>query len=408
MKKQSVLRLIIWIVAGIYGMQFTFLPQLLAHYIPAFANSTPANLSSTSSTMNSIYTILKNNYFDKDKLVLTGMEEGSIKWFVEALQDPYTEYLPAQQNETFMDDLKGEQEFDGIGAAIQKKDNVIVIQEVYKDTPAARAGLQPLDAVVEISGEKTATMTAQEAVQKIRWPKGTTVKLLIFRSRETDAMKKVFTVEVTRQTVSISSVSSSVIPVNGKNVWYISISIIGEDTETLLKKEITSLKDKNLAGIILDLRGNGGWYLPKSVEIASHFIPKGKTIVTAKYTNNPDEKYVSKWYGDYENLPVVVLMDWLTASAGEIIAAALKQERNALLVGKNTFGKWSIQTLVDISSGAALKYTIGKRYLPDDSNIDHIGVKPDVEVWFDKDLYDKEARDSQKERAIVEMGKLIK
>jgi carboxyl-terminal processing protease len=151
-----------------------------------------------------------------------------------------------------------------------------------------------LDAVVEISGEKTATMTAQQAVQKIRGPKGTTVKLLIFRSRETDANKKVFTVDVTRQTVSISSVSSSVIPVNGKNVGYISISIIGEDTETLLQKEIASLKDKNLAGVILDLRGNGGGYLPKAVEIASHFIPQGKTVVTAKYTNNPDEKYLSK------------------------------------------------------------------------------------------------------------------
>ena len=337
------------------------------------------------------------------------MREGSIQWFVDALKDPYTEYLPAEKNTSFTTALKWEESFEGIGAALQKKDEGAVIQEVYKWTPAALAGLRPLDMIVEVSGAKTAGMDLQEIVSKIRGPKDTTVVLTIYRASEKEWSKKIFTVEVTRKKVDIPSVSSEIIPVpwTDKNIGLIAISIIGEETEVLLQKEIAALSWKNIAGVVLDLRWNGGGFLPKSVEIASHFIPKGKKIVTAKYTLFPSETYLSKWYGDFVSVPLVVLIDGLTASAWEIIAGALQQDRWAILVGTKTFGKWSIQTVGDVWSGTSLKYTIGKRYLPDDTNIDHEGITPDVEVIFDKDAYQKNARDVQEEKAIeILMGKV--
>jgi carboxyl-terminal processing protease len=353
-------------------------------------------------TMHSISTLLREWYYDKDKISASGMREGSIQWFVNALKDPYTEYFPAEKNTSFTSALKGEESFEWIGAALQKKDEGAIIQEVYKWTPAAIAGLRPLDMIVEVSGAKTAGMDLQEIVSKIRGPKDTTVKLTIFRGSEKELSKKIFTVEVTRKKVDIPSVSSELIPLTWtqKNLWLISISIVGEETEALLEKEIASLSWKNIAGVVLDLRGNGGWFLPKSVEIASHFIPKGKKVVTAKYSLFPSETYISKWYGEFETVPLVVLVDGLTASAGEIIAGALQQDRGATLVGTKTFGKWSIQTVGDVGSGTSLKYTIGKRYLPDDTNIDHEGIKPDIEVLFDKDAYQKNARDVQEEKAI--------
>lgn len=360
-------------------------------------------------TIHNIQRTLQAWYYDKEKLSVTGMWEGSIKGFVNSLQDPYTEYLPAEKNTDFNQALKWEDSFEGIGAAVQKKDDGIQIQEIYKGTPSAIAWLQPLDLVLEINGEKTADLSLADAVAKIRGPKDTIVKLLIYREREKDSTKRVFTVEVTRKKVDIPSVKSEVVNAwGGKNIGIIDISIIGEETEALLKQEIRSLAASgNVAGIILDLRGNGGGFLPKAVEIASHFIPLGKKVVTAKYTLFPDETYMSKGYGDFEKLPIVVLVDGLTASAGEIIAWALQQTRGAVLVGSQTFGKWSIQTVATVGSGSALKYTIGKRYLPDDTNINHVGIAPDVSVLFDKDAYIKDQIDAQKDRAILEMKKLL-
>ena len=359
-------------------------------------------------TIDTVYRILQDEYYDSGKVLLSWMREWWIKWFVDALKDPYTEYFSIEQNKTFEAQLEWQEEFEGIGAAVQKKDEYIQIQEVFKGTPAAIAGLRPLDAIVEIDGEKTKDLSVAEAVKKIRWPKWTTVKLLIFRISEKDPTKRAFTVDVTRQNVKIPSVNVNVIKSGNKNIAYIEIALIGDQTENFLKEWIKSLSGSRIDGVILDLRGNGGWYLPKSVEIASHFIPKWKTIVTGRYSILPTEKFVSKWYGDFEWKPIVVLVDALTASAWEIIAWALRQNVQATLIGATTYGKWSIQTIAEIGSGAWLKYTIGKRYLPDDTNIDHEWIKPDIEVLFDREQYEKNQIDVQKNRAIEEVVKLIK
>ena len=163
--------------------------------------------------------------------------------------------------------------------------------------------------------------------------------------------------------------------------------------------EIKSLINQNVDWIILDLRWNGWWFLPIAVEISSHFIPAWETIVTAKYRIFWDEIYKSKWYSDLQSLEVVVLVDGMTASAGEIIAMALQELRWATLIGTQTFGKWSIQTLKEFDDGSILKYTIWKRYSPEWKNIDKIWVSPNVVIEFDVDAYKNDNIDNQLEEA---------
>lgn len=402
MNTQKFTRFLLWFVAASLLLHTDYIDSYINKFVHQRNPQALTTQEESIASIESIYNVLTESYYDKDKLSLTGMWAGSIKGFVDALQDPYTEYFTTEQNTDFMDALKWEDEFEWIGAAVAKKDEWVQIQEIFKWTPAALAWLLPLDIVIEIDWEKTQNMTLTEAVKKIRWPKGSTVKLMIYRASEKTLEKRVFTVEVTRNAVQIPSVSSDIItlPNTDKKIWLIAISIIGEETETLLKKEIQTLRDVNVQWIVLDLRWNGGGYLPKAVEIASHFVKKDQIVVTAKYSKHPSETYTSKWYGDFENIPVVVLIDGLTASAWEVIAWALKQQNQATLVWVKTFGKWSIQTIAEIGSGTALKYTIGKRYLPDDTNIDHEWIKPDVEVIFDREAYAKNAIDNQKQKAL--------
>jgi len=357
--------------------------------------------------MQHVYDLLKTGYYDTDKISLTGMWEWSIKWFVTSLQDPYTEYFDTKENQDFSSELKGTDEFEWIWAAVQKKDTSIQIQEVYKDTPAARAWLRPLDLILEINGEKTTNMTTTQAVQKIRGAHDTKVKLTIYRATAQD--KKLFVVEVMREKVSIPTVTSDIITItwSKETIGYLSIGIIGEQTDALVSKALDDFTAHKVSWIILDLRWNGGGYLPVSVDVASHFLSGGLSVVTAKYRTMPSEQYQSMNTGNLMSQPLVVLVDGLTASAGEIIAWALQQDRKALLVWDTTYGKGSIQTVVELTSGSALKYTVWKRYLPDDTNIDHVGIKPDVVSLFDKDLYEKQHLDSQKEQAFLEMKKIL-
>lgn len=231
-----------------------------------------------------------------------------------------------QQNTDFTEELKGQQDFEGIGAAILKKEEAIEIQEVYKGTPSFEAGLRPLDLIAEINDESTAEMTTEDAVAKIRGPENTSVDLTIVRPSEQNPESRIFTVTITRKKVSIPSVSSDILTMGTRKIGYINISIIGQETENAMKRAVTEIKQEGVDGIILDLRGNGGGFLDIGVEVASHFIPEGQTVVTTKYrVPQYDEIYRSKGYGDFENTPTVVLVDGLTASAGEIIAAALRE-----------------------------------------------------------------------------------
>lgn len=355
-----------------------------------------------------VHSILQSSYYDVDKLNTGKMLNSAIKAYVDAIEDPYTVYMDSEQNSGFQEELKGSSEFEGIGAVISKKDYYIQVDELIKWWPAFNAGIKILDRIVMINTWSTKAIEVNDAVNEIRGPKWTTVVLTIERVSK-DGNKEVIEKEITRDKLTIPSVNGKVLTwTNGLKLGYINISIIGEETENLLKKTLSEMKSEKIQGIILDLRWNWWGLLPVSVQVASHFIPKGKLVVSTKYTTFEDEKLYSEWYADYQNLPVVVLVDWMTASAGEIIALALQEQIGAQLVGTQTFGKWSIQTMTDFVDGASLKYTVGKRYTPNGENINTTWATPDTVIEFDPDAYLDNAVDNQLEKAKEILIRMIK
>lgn len=351
-----------------------------------------------------IYTILQSSYYDAEKINTGTMINNALKAYVDALDDPYTIYMDTEQNSGFQEELKWSSDFEGIGAVISKKDYYIQIDEVIKWGPAFNAWCMMLDRILMINTWTTKDIDVYEAVNQIRWPKWSAVTLTIERITK-DGSKELIEKKITRDTINVPSVNGKIL---SGNIGYINISIIGEETENLLKTTISELKKDQIKWIILDLRGNGWGILPIAVEIASHFVPKGKTVVSAKYSTFEDEIMKSEWYSDLQNIPVVVLIDWLTASAWEIIALALQQNIGAQLIGTTSFGKWSIQTMTDFTDGASLKYTVGKRYAPNGINIDKTGITPDVIVEFDWDAYVENNKDNQLEKAEETIKTLIK
>lgn len=355
-----------------------------------------------------VYGVLQSSYYDLEKLNTGKMLDNALKAYVDAIDDPYTIYMDSQQNSGFQEELKGSSDFEGIGAVISKKDYYIQIDEIIKWSPAFNAGLRMLDRIVMINTWSTKSLDVNQAVSQIRGPKWTIVKLTIERVAR-DGSKEVIEKEITRDKLVIPSVNGKIITwTDNSKIWYINISIIGEETENLLKTTLSDFKNQGIKGIILDLRGNGWGLLPVAVQITSHFIPKWKLVVSAKYTTFEDEKMVSEWYADYQDLPMVILVDGLTASAGEIIALALREDIGAQLVGTQTFGKWSIQTMDEFPDGASLKYTVGKRYTPNGENIDTTWATPDVVVDFDADQYTSKNIDNQLEKAKETLTTMIK
>lgn len=355
-----------------------------------------------------VYGILQSAYYDIEKLNTGKMLNNALKAYVDAIDDPYTIYMDSEQNSGFQEELKGTSDFEGIWAVVSKKDYYIQIDEIVKWSPAFNAGLKMLDRIIMINTWSTKSLDVNQAVAKIRGPKWTSIKLTIERIAK-DGTKTSFEKEITRDKLIIPSVNGKIITWDNKQTFgYINISIIGEETENLLKKTISELKEQKIQWIVLDLRWNWWGLLPVAVQVASHFIPKGKLVVSTKYTTFEDEKLVSEGYADYQNIPMVVLVDWLTASAWEIIALALQEQIGAQLIGTQTFGKWSIQTMDEFDDGASLKYTVGKRYTPNGENINTTWATPDVIVEFDADKYLSTMYDTQLEKAKQVLAKMIK
>lgn len=333
--------------------------------------------------------ILKQDYLEPENLSGTKMLENAIKWYVNAIGDPFTVYLSTIDNKSFSDELKWSNEFEWIWAYVTQKDNGVMLERLIKWGPAFNSELKPLDIIIKADDISLVDLPLWEAVSHIRWPAGTTVVLTVLRE------EKIFEVEVVREKVEIKSVIWDTYTLTGGiNIGYISIGIFGEDTEAALQEVIRDLKKDTVEWVIIDLRWNGWWFLPVAVNVASHWVPKNKTISIARYRTKPNEELVSKWFKDFEDMPVVILVDWLTASASEILSAAIKYRNNAILVWTKTFGKWSIQTLEEFDDGSSLKYTIGKWDTPWWENIDKEGIEADIEVEFDAEQY-KEGFDNQ-------------
>jgi carboxyl-terminal processing protease len=318
--------------------------------------------------------------------------EGAIQGLVDSYGDPYTVYMPPVEAEIFEADIAGN--FQGVGMEIGMRDDVLTVIAPLPETPAERAGIRAGDKLVKIDGTVTDGMNVDEAVLKIRGEKGTTVNLTIFREGVTELLE----VPVVRDVINIPT--SKVEERDG--VFIIRLYNFSALAEANVQDALRKFMKSGGTKLVIDLRGNPGGYLQSAVNIASYFLPMGKPVVREEYGDGrPEDVYRSQGRDlhQYRDFETVVLIDGGSASASEILAGALSEHGVATLVGTKSFGKGSVQELVEMESGASLKVTIARWLTPNGHSISQNGLEPQVVVPItDEDR--KNNRDPQLEKAI--------
>lgn len=355
---------------------------------PVFGIKTYAgdiNLTSLETT----YKELKANFDGtlNDQALIDGANKG----LVSAAGDQYTLYMNASDAAAFQNDLSGTIG-GGIGAEVSTRSGKITIIRTLKDNPAEKAGVQAGDIVTTINDASTAGMTVDQAVSLIRGNPGTTVKLSIQRGTEI----KDFT--ITRATISNPSVTSSI----SNGIGTLTISRFDDQTGDLARTAAQDFKAKNVKGIILDLRGNGGGYVTAAQDVAGLWLDN-KLLVTEKSNNQVVDQVTTGGNAILAGIPTVILVNSSSASASEIVSGALQDYGVAKLVGEKTFGKGSVQKLIDLPNGAELKVTIAKWYTPKGKNINQQGITPDIPASLTQADVDA-GQDPQMTAALKQLG----
>lgn len=332
-----------------------------------------------------IYSKLKDKF--DGQLSSEKVDEGIKRGLISATNDPYTTYFTKDQYEEFNKTLNGS--FSGIGAEIGKNGDQLVVIAPIDGSPAAKSGLKAGDAIMKIDGTSTEGLSVEEAVSKIRGDAGTKVKLSVVSSGEQKDL------EVTREDIKIASVKSE--KLDG-NIGYIKITQFGLDTASLAIQAAQDLKSQGVSKIILDLRNNGGGYVDQAVSVAGIWLDqkevlserfRGAEVDVKRTAQNPALDLA-------KGNQLVVLVNGGSASASEILAAALRDDGGVKLVGEKTFGKGSVQEVIELSDESRLKVTVAHWFTPKGQSIDKAGLVPDVEVEAGSDG----TRDLQKEKAL--------
>ncbi len=296
---------------------------------------------------------------------------GAISGLVDSLGDPYTVFFPPKEKKSFDDSLKGNLE--GVGMEVGLKEGVISVIAPLKGSPAERAGIKPGDIVAEIDGETTLNMTVEVAVSKIRGKAGSTVALTIIRENEKEPLK----INIVREIIKIPNLKTEL---REDGIFVISLYNFGNSASAEFRKALREFVLSKKSRLILDLRGNPGGYLESAVDIASWFLPSGKVIVQEDFGKEVKNFRANGQNVFNDKLKMVVLIDKGSASASEILAGALQEHKIAKLVGTKSYGKGSVQELIDIGDDTSLKVTIARWLTPTGKSISEGGLTPDYLV----------------------------
>jgi carboxyl-terminal processing protease len=373
-------------VSGFYYHEYLF----QEHYKRAYSDEN-IDLSILKKTLDQIHL----NYVSPDQIDLEKMTYGAAAGMVNALGDPYTEFFDPEGATSIQESISGK--FEGIGLQIGIRDKQLTAIAPIKGTPADRSGIRPGDKIIFVDGESTSNLSTSEAVDIIRGPKGTKVVLTILRDGNN------FDVEIIRDIINVPTVELEMLE---NDIALLSLYHFSNSTNQDFRKAVFEIINSNAKGIILDLRSNPGGLVNQAIDVSGWLLNRNDLIMIEKGKDGIEKEFRANGSGDLTSYPTIILINEGTASASEILAGALKDNRDVVIIGEKSFGKGTVQKLISIYNNSMLKVTIAEWLTPNRNVINDNGITPDIEIELTLEDYEQQ-KDPQLEKAIEEIIKKI-
>jgi len=334
---------------------------------------------------------IKQEYVDE--IDQADVMDSAINGVLQSL-DPYSAYMSPELFKSMQTESSGE--FGGLGIEIGMEAGVVKVIAPISDTPAEKAGIKAGDYIVRINDEQVQGKTLMEAVKLMRGPVGSSIELTIRRKN----VKKSLTFNIQRQIIEVKSVESKILG-NKKNIGYVKLKSFNENSDKQFIRKVKNYeKQKNLIGYIIDLRNNPGGLLNQAISITDFFLEKGEIVSTKGRRISETRKFFARAGDGIKGKPVIVLINNGSASASEIFAGALKDHKRAIILGENSYGKGSVQSIIPLKNGGGIRLTISKYYLPSGKSISEVGVSPDITVEEQSQFELETDKDNQLKYAI--------
>ena len=387
--------IIMLIIGGLLGRFITHFESLEKNNKKDENKEVVESVSSEFKEFIDTYNDIRENYYEEvDK---KGLLDAGIKGMLEYLEDDYSLYMDKEETESFNEQVEGK--YTGIGVEITQVDDTISISRIFDNTPASKSGLKVGDQILKVDDEDINGKTASEIASIIKGSTKKEVTIKVLRN------KKEIDFKLNLEEVELESVTGEIIEKDGKKIAYMNISIFASNTYSQFLSELTKLEVEGFDSLVIDVRGNTGGYLTSVTSIASIFLEKGKIIYQL------DTKGVVEKIKDTTTMsrsyPIAVLMDKGSASASEILAAALKESYGATIVGTYSYGKGTVQRAYQLESGATIKYTIQKWLTPKGNWINEVGVEPNISVELEDAYFENPSHetDNQLQKALETVSK---
>jgi carboxyl-terminal processing protease len=325
---------------------------------------------------------IRQSYVDEEKTNYKDLLYGALRGMLQSL-DPHSQFMEPDTFSDMKNDTAGE--FGGLGIVIGMRDGILTVIAPMEDTPAYRAGVLHGDKIVAIDGESTENLSLQDAVKKMRGEPGTKVKIKIMRVKPQEIKE----LELVRAVIKVDSVKG--VTMLDDKIGYIRITQFNEPTAEALQKALENLLAKGMKALILDLRNNPGGLLSSAVEVSQKFLKGGEKVVSTKGRagTGVQTQYAARGKYHYTDLPMVVLVNGGSASASEIVAGALQDYKRAVILGEKTFGKASVQSVLPLDDGSAIRLTTAKYYTPNERMIHEKGIEPDIYIPMPMEMWQK-------------------
>lgn len=397
-RKVFILAAVLFLIAG-FGGGIWFSNLQAAQSVPIIRELINQNLNQPReidfSLFWEVWNALHKKYVDPGKLDMQEMLYGAISGMVDTVGDPYTVFLKPPISQKFQEEISGA--FGGVGIEIGKRNNIVTVIAPLKDTPAYKAGVKAGDKVLKVDSKPTADLSIEEVVNIIRGKKGTKVVLTV----STDGNTR--DVELVRDTIKIPSIEWEI--VDGQTA-YMRIYTFNQNIDSDFEKTAREILKSPARKLIVDLRNNPGGLLDSAINLAGWFLDNGQTVTMEEFRDGTREEFKSHGNGALKIYPTIILLNGGSASASEILAGALHDNRQTQIVGEKSFGKGSVQELEKFDNGSSLKVTIAKWLTPSGRSITDLGIEPNVEVKLPENPEEgsieigKPGKDPQLDRAI--------